>query len=205
MDLDFPEEIILKKNNDILNEVLENKILIDIESISLKEDYKNNVSKVLCTLFFYDIKKNKISVEAEGKGVVDALFNALLNKFAEEFVSLKSIKLYDFIVKIQFNKSRTPFQTDAPVEIKIVLESTNRKKLYFKHSSSSLVKAAGGALCQAIAYLINAERAVVQLHQDILYARKRQRTDLESGYTSQLVELVRTVPYSSVLEKAENK
>tara|TARA_R110000824_G_scaffold150209_8_gene320773 strand:+ start:3840 stop:4454 length:615 start_codon:yes stop_codon:yes gene_type:complete len=201
MDLDFPEELILKKNNNIINEVLKKKVSITIENIILEEDYENNISKIMCMLNFHGKSKKKIKIEAQGNGVVDAFFNAIFHEFADNFVSLKNVKLDDFIVKVQFKKSKKPLQTDAPVEIKIVLENTTRKKIYFKCRAGSLVQAATGAICQAVTHLINAELAVIQLHKDIMNAQKRQRPDLVSDYTSQLVELVKTVSYSSVIEK----
>ena len=200
MDLEFPEELILKKNNEIINEVLSKKVLIQAEQFSLVEEYKENCSCISCTLNFKFNKAQKINIQGTGKGVIDALFAAILKEFAGSFISLQNVKLYDFLVKVRFNESSQRLQTDAPVEIKIVLESSTRKKMYFKCSSNSLVKAGICAICYAITYLINAELAVIQLHKDALLARKRQRLDLETKYTNQLVELVKFIPYMKVIE-----
>ena len=205
MDLDFPEELILKKNKEIINKVLQKKVLLKVKKFSLEENYKNNTSHIICVLDFQNGGVKKVEIEASGKGIVDALFNAILNEYANKYISLKNIKLYDFIVKVQFNKSKKKFRTDAPVEIKIVLESLSKRKLYFKYNSNSLVKAAIGAICQAFTYLINAELAVLQLHKAIADARERQRMDLETTYTNQLVELVKVVSYHSTIEKEQNE
>lgn len=203
MDLKFPEELILKKNNEIINEILNKKAIIQVKQFSLIEDYEKNCSCISCTLDFTFNKTQKIEIQGTGKGVIDALFTALLDELSSSFISLKNVKLYDFLVKVKFNESRQKFQTDAPVEIKIVLESTTQKKMYFKCRSDSLVKAGVCAICSAITYLINAELAVIQLHKDALFARERQRVDLETIYTNQLIELVKFIPYVKVVESLE--
>ena len=68
-----------------------------------------------------------------------------------------------------------------------------------------MVKAAIGATCNAIEYLINAELAVIQLNKDLQSATKRQRNDLQQIYTFQLSELVNFISYSAVINNLNKK
>jgi len=205
MALDFPEEIILKKNRKIIDGALKTKAHLQIKQFSLDEDFKSNSSCIKCLLNFRYKRSKNIKISSKGNGVIDALFSAILKQFSNDYVSLQNVKLYDFLVYVDIKKSLRTTQTDAPVEIKIVLEGMTQNKIYFKAESNSLVKAGIKAVCNAVEYLINAELAVIQLHKDIMYARKRNRVDLENIYTSQLHELIKFISYSQVIDNLQKK
>jgi len=204
MALDYPEEAILRNNQCIINDILKQKASLEINNFSLKEDFKNDCSHVSFVLQFKDGETSeKLKIKNTGSGVIDALFTGVINQFLDTYISLRDITLYDFIVSVDFKESKSAFKTDAPVEVKIVLQGTSRShnKLYFKAKSNSIVKAGIAAVCGAIEYLINAELAVVQLSKDIKFAEERRRRDLRETYLSQLLELINLVSYAEVINK----
>ena len=64
-----------------------------------------------------------------------------------------------------------------------------------------MVIAAVSVIRKAFEYLINAERAILQLREDIAYATLRNRQDLASKYTTQMTELVRILSYENAIKK----
>jgi hypothetical protein len=205
MSLDYPEELAIKKNKEIINNVLKKQASLKIKQFSLEEDFKNDCSNIFFILNFHHKANKQHKIKSNGSGMVDALFMGIINEFSDSYVSLKNISLYDFLVNVNFKESNSLLHTDAPVEVKIILQGSPRSKLYFKAESKSLAKAAIGAVCSAIEYLINAELAVIQLSKDIKSADKRQRNDLQDKYTSQLSELVKLVSYTKVINNLNKK
>ncbi len=204
MALDYPEEALLRNNHRIINDVLKQRISLNINNFSLREDFKNDCSHVSFVLNSRENKTNeKLKIKHTGSGVIDALFTGVIDQFLDTYISLRDVELYDFLVAVNIKESKSSYNTDAPVEVKIVLQGTSRtkNKLYFKAQSNSLVKSGINAVCSAIEYLINAELAVVQLSKDIKHAEERQRIDLRSAYLLQLFELVKFVSYSEVINK----
>jgi len=205
MSFDYPEELAINKNKEIINDILKKQVSLEIKQFSLEEDFKNDCSNIFFILNFHYKTNKQHKIKSNGSGMVDALFIGIINKFSDTYISLKNISLYDFLVNVNFKKSNSLLHTDAPVEVKIILQGSPRSKLYFKAESKSLAKAAIGAVCNAIEYLINAELAVIQLNKDIKSADKRQRNDLQDKYTSQLSELVKFVSYSKVINNLNKK
>jgi hypothetical protein len=206
MALIYPEETQLEDNRRIINDVLEQKVCLTIKSFSLKEDFKNDCSCVSFLLCYTDGEiQQEFEIYGEGSGVIDAIYTGILKKFESEYISLRNVALYDFLVSVKFQESRTASSTDAPVEVKIGLvgTSSSKSKLYFKAKSNSIVKSGLMAVCNAMEYLINSERTVTQLCKDIEYASKRQRVDLKEKYISKLSELVNFISYSEVVEKSK--
>jgi hypothetical protein len=204
MALDYPEETFLRNNQRIINDILKQKASLEINNFSLKEDFKNDCSHVSLMLQFKEGKTNeKFKINNTGSGVIDALFTGVIDQFLDTYISLQDITLYDFIVSVDFKESKSMFKTDAPVEVKIVLQGTSRphNKLYFKAKSNSIVKSAIAAVCAGMEYLINAELAVVQLSKDMKSAEKRKRRDLQETYLSQLFEFINFVSYAEVINK----
>ena len=204
----YPEEILLRNNQDIIDKVIKKKATIKVSQFQLEEDFKNDLSYVSFLLNYDLLNVNRnIEIKSKGSGVIDALFAGIIDKFATEYISLQNVSLYDFLAEVKFKESKSILQTDAPVEIKIVLQgnSVSRNKLYFKAKSNSIVKSGVGAVCTAVEYLINAELAVVQLYKDIKFANERKRMDLSTSYVNQLSELVKVVSYSRVINELDKR
>ena len=137
-----------------------------------------------------------IKINGTGNGAVDALYNSIIHKLNKQYQSLNSVKFEDFSLRVKFKQSHSWNQTDAPVEIKLVLRSdANKNNLYFSAESRSLMVAAISVIRKAIKFLINSELSVIQLRKDIQSAKERNRSDLISAYTLQLSEMLCVANY----------
>jgi len=201
MDRDLPEDEMQKKYTRIVKEVLGKDFIgIGISQFILREDIQNNCSQISCFLTLKNGSTDSILIEGAGNGMVDALFNCIIEQLNDKYMSLRQIEFGDFGLKVKLKESRRWRKSDAPVEIRLALRSGDNKKLYFKAQSTSLVGTTILGMQKAFEYLINAELAVVQLHKNIQDAKKRNRTDLVSQYTKQLTELVRIISYEQTIK-----
>ena len=199
MDILFPEEARQNDLMKIITDVLgEAKIVVFISNFILKENDTTKCSNISCKLH---LQKEMIAIAGKGNGPVDALFSALIKKLNKRYFSLEGIKFEDFSLKVKFKESRRWKKTDAPVEIKLVLKNSQDKRLYFHAQSRSLVVAAIAAIRKALEYLINAERAIIQLRLDYADAMSRNRMDLTDKYAFQLGELIQISNYEKLFEK----
>lgn len=198
---DYPEEPLLARNQMIVQEVLgPDAIQINIQNLIIEESFVTKTSKVICYLH---ISGKEVTIEDVGNGVIDALFNAFLSFFSDKYVSLRTIELHDFIVKVEPKNDRNLLSSDALIEVKVVLNSGERTRLYFKAKTDSLIMSSAQAVVNAVEYLINAELAAVRLSKDTKAAKKRKRIDLENSYICKLSELVKIVSYSEAMKIAD--
>jgi hypothetical protein len=199
MDIIFPEEA--RQNNlmKIINEVLgPAKVSVFISDFILKENDATKCSHISCRL---RLKDKTIMIKGTGNGPVDALFTALTQKLNKKYCSLSGIEFDDFSLKVKFKESRRWNKTDAPVEIKLVLKNGRNKRMYFHAQSRSLVLAAVAAIRKALEFLINAEKAVIQLRKDHHEASERNRVDLTEKYAFQLAELIQISNYEKLFQE----
>jgi len=199
MDHAFPEETKQQNLEQIIDDILgEKKITIFIGNFVLREKDKKKESHITCDLI---LKNNIIKIRGSGSGAVDALYNSVINKLVKEYYSLSSVKFEDFSMRVKFKRSNRWNKADAPVEIKLVLKSTNKNNLYFSAESNSLMVAAISVIRKAITFLINCELSVRQLQKDIQSATARNRHDLITTYTLQLSEILYVADYEHLFKK----
>jgi len=202
MNNSFPEEELQKKCASIVREVLDkNYINLFIGNFILKEDDKEKISNISCVISFSNEWEDVI-IEGKGRGVVDALIGAIIAQFGEVFFSLQQLEFDDFAMRVKFKNSFTR-RTDAPVEIKLALKNKRGQRIYFFAESRSMVVAAISVIRKAFEYLINAERAILQLRESIFEATERNRRDLVTTYTDQMARLVKILSYEEVIKKNE--
>jgi|10_taG_2_1085330.scaffolds.fasta_scaffold03319_15 hypothetical protein len=200
MNNSFPEEELQKKCASIVKDVLnKNYINLFISNFILKEDDKEKISHISCVISFSNEREDVI-MEGKGRGVVDALMNATIAQFGEVFFSLQRVEFDDFAMRVKFKNSLRR-RTDAPVEIKLALKNKRGQRIYFFAESRSMVVAAISVIRKAFEYLINAERAILQLRESIFEAKGRNRRDLVTKYTDQMARLVKIISYEEVIKK----
>tara|TARA_R100001244_G_C5160409_1_gene130933 strand:- start:226 stop:834 length:609 start_codon:yes stop_codon:yes gene_type:complete len=202
MNNSFPEEELQKKCASIVREVLDRKYInLFIGNFILKEEDKEKISNISCVISFSNEWEDVI-IEGKGRGVVDALIGAIIAQFGEVFFSLQQLEFDDFAMRVKFKNSFTR-RADAPVEIKLALKNKRGQRIYFFAESRSMVVAAISVIRKAFEYLINAERAILQLRESIFEATKRNRFDLVTRYTDQMSCLVKILSYEEVIKKNE--
>jgi len=195
----FPQEALQNECHLIIQEVLgDSYIRVFIGDFSLVEDDKKKITHVNCKIFFSNNREE--TIEGKGHGIVDALFNSIIQKYSSEYTSLTQVRFDDFIMKVNF-KSANSRSTDSPVEIKLALKTITRREqnIFFSATARSMVVAAISVIRKAFEYFINAEAAVLVLQESIKDARARNRRDLNNKYVSQMAQLVQIVSYEDVL------
>jgi hypothetical protein len=117
-----------------------------------------------------------VEVEGKGVGVVDALYAGLLDRYAREYQSLKTIQL-------------TGFKVAADIETKNAQADASR----------SVTKSTACAVLAMVQYFVNAERAFLTLHNARRDALARGREDLVARYTAEMAEVVESTSYAEVI------
>ena len=70
---------------------------VSIGQLNISEDLKNDSTLISCDMTF---GAKSYSLKGTGRGLVDALFGALLASLKKDYVSLENIALQDFVVTV---------------------------------------------------------------------------------------------------------
>ena len=142
-----------------------------------------------------------IELSSQGVGAVHAFFNGLLEHFSGEYPSLKSINFADFRVEGELSTAETDNRSDSSCTAVLLVRTSEDEFFEFRYPSNSVTSASLGSVTRAVAFFINSERAFVQLHNALAYARTEHRQDSVQRYTEQLTRLVEATSYSAVIAK----
>jgi len=140
-----------------------------------------------------------IEVEGQGVGLVDAMYAALLSRYAVEYQSLKSIRLAGFSVSADIEASSNN-GVDAVGTVTIDVINSEGRRFTFSDSSRSVTGSIGRAVVAVVEYFVNAERAFIMLFNARKDALERGRSDLVARYTAELAEVVQSTSYADVIE-----
>lgn len=184
-----------------MREILQDDYLEwEIERYTLEEDLSDEVCRIYCNVV--DQTGGEFSVEGEGVGTIDALFDALQNEFAEDYPSLKSVRFSKFDIRGLFSsKDKREMTTEAEAEATVGLLNSEGKEFIFKRKGPSVSRAGIEATIEAAEYFVNSERTYVKLHDIIEHYDEEGRTDLVEKYTEVMSQVVETTSYSEVLEE----
>ena len=189
----YPQELLQQKCQLIVEKTLEEKYVhLSVDNFILRE---GNRTKISCNVLFSN-EWDDIFIDGEGDGVVDALLTTMISTFSEQYHSLKYISFDDFVMQIKFKTNIR--RSASPVEIKMVLKNAKEKDIYFSSESQSMIKATISVVVSACEYLINAERAIIQLRKDIEGAKERRRNDMLDIYINRMIDLVSIISYDEV-------
>jgi hypothetical protein len=141
------------------------------------------------------------SVELEGKGigVVDALYEGLLGRYAREYQSLKTIQLTGFKVAADIETKKAQAGADAVGRVTIDVTNSEGKHFTFSDASRSVTISIARATIAMVQHFVNAERAFLTLHNARKDAAARGREDLVSRYTAEMSEVVESTSYAEVI------
>lgn len=140
-------------------------------------------------------------LEGRGVGVVDAVYDGLINHFAGEFPSLTTLAFTGFKVEGQMETSQRSLGADAVASVVLNVRNSEGIGFEFEARARSVLAASIDAVVQVGEYFVNSERAFIRVHRALVDARTRNRADLVERYTSQLAELVNTTSYTQVIER----
>lgn len=139
------------------------------------------------------------TVEGKGVGVVDALWCALLDRYAREYQSLKTIQLVGFQVGADMDTKKGQAGVDAVGRVKIDVKNSEGRHFTFSDQSRSVTTSTARAVIACVQYFVNAERAFLTLHNARRDAMARGREDLVSRYTAEMAEVVESTSYAEVI------
>ncbi len=140
------------------------------------------------------------TMESEGVGPIDALWGALVGRYAREYQSLKSLELAGFTVSAAIESKRRRAGLDALARVELAVHNSEGKHFTFHDESRSVTVSAARAVIAIAEYFVNAERAFVTLFNARKDALTRGRQDLVARYTAELAEVVKSTSYAEVIE-----
>lgn len=141
-----------------------------------------------------------VEVEGRGVGVVDALYTALLDRYAREYQSLKTIALTGFRVAADIGTKKAQAGVDAVARVTLDVTNSEGRPFSFTDASRSVTSSSARTVLQMVQYFINAERAFLTLHNARRDALARGREDLVARYTAEMAEVVESTSYAEVIE-----
>lgn len=143
--------------------------------------------------------------EGKGDGMVDAVFNALLGRYALEYQSLESIELVDFRVEGHMGTKKGRSGGDALGTVTVDVRNSEGTLFSFSDESRSIATSSARAVLAIAEYFINAERAFIKLYKSRKDAQERSRADLVARYTREMAEVVKSTSYAEVIEKIKQE
>ncbi|MBK9029922.1 MAG: hypothetical protein IPL61_01035 [Myxococcales bacterium] len=145
------------------------------------------------------------TIDGEGVGPVDALWGALVGRYAKEYQSLKSIQLAGFTVAAAIESKVRRAGLDAMATVEVAVVNSDGRRFTFTDVSRSMTASAAKAVVAVVEYFVNAERAFVLLSHARKDAVARGRADLVARYTAELAEVVRSTSYAEVIDAVKRE
>lgn len=172
-----------------------NFLQLELVKLRIEEEVGQGASvKVQC-------KEGELVVDVEGKGVgvVDALYSAMLGRYAREYQSLKTIVLSGFVVSADMESKKAQAGVDAVGRVTLDVVNSEGRHFTFTDASRSMISSTARAVIAAVQYFVNAERAFLTLHNARRDALARGREDLVARYTAEMSEVVEATSYAEVI------
>jgi hypothetical protein len=140
-----------------------------------------------------------VEVESRGVGMVDALYVGLLERYAREYQSLKTIQMTGFRVAADIETKQAQAGVDAVARVTLDVTNSEGRQFSFSDASRSVTTSAARAVLTMVQYFVNAERAFLTLHNARRDALARGREDLVSRYTAEMAAVVESTSYAEVI------
>jgi len=193
----------VKEGVAIIREVLEDEFtMIDIASVTVTEDFNEGLTSIECvTTSSADVDGSASNSTFSGKGVglIDALFNAFFDQYADQYPSLSTIQFSQFSITANLDTKKGYSGSDAQITVSVDVKNSKDKQFSFTSTSRSTLQSAIQSIVQTIEYFINSEKAFISMYKALEDAKSRNRPDLIQRYTSMMSELVKNASYSELL------
>lgn len=144
-------------------------------------------------------------VTGTGRGMVDAIFRALLERYAQEYPSLKSIELANFRIEGHMDTKQDKSGVDALATVLVEARNSEGMLFSFSDESRSIASSSARAVLAVVEYFVNAERAFITLYKSRKDAQDRHRDDLVARYTHEMSEVVKSTSYTEVIESIKKE
>jgi hypothetical protein len=184
----------------LMREILqENFLEVNVQSYHISESLNEDTCRITSKIGLAD--GAELVVEGEGVGMIDAFFNGIKLRLADEYPSLKSITFSQFLIKGLMEAGGERNGTDAQAEARVGILNSEGQEFLFKCTAPSVTRAGLQATAEAAAYFVNSERTFVKLHDIIEHYRRDGRMDLVEKYTDLTARVVENTSYSDVVER----
>tara|TARA_Y100000004_G_scaffold196158_1_gene265302 strand:+ start:559 stop:1164 length:606 start_codon:yes stop_codon:yes gene_type:complete len=177
------------------------RIRLEPLTISVGETWKSDFTSV--SLSFNNTQgenKEVVFVEEEAKGFVDGIFKACYKEFTKQYTSLVNIKLHDYLVKPNLDKTKTLTGSDARVKISVMVEIKDHGIAEFNCESRSILHSSFAVILEAFQFYINCEKTFDKIQLVLEDAQHRNRGDIVQNCISDLSKLTEINTY----EKRKN-
>jgi hypothetical protein len=175
-------------------------ILIQVISLKLSENFENSQAKIEAKLVEISNKPKKRTIHGEGVGLVDACFDAMIKSYDQDFCSLDTISIVDFLVNAHIEHGNHR-RSDAKVTALLRVKNSQDHEYSFQCTSSSISHSSLLVVQHAIAFFINAELAYTMLYYALADAEQRGRHDLISRFQHQMGTLVNATSYEKLVKR----
>lgn len=189
----------------LMKEILQEDYLnLNVHNYTLNENLDESTVDIECRLS--DQKDVSFEVSGTGVGVIDALFDGLKKRMADDYPSLKSIRFSEFSIKGLISSDDSPdVATKAEAVATVGILNSENKEFQFDATAPSVSRAGIQATILAAEYFVNSERTYVKLHEILEHYRSEGRTDLVEKYTDLMSKVVENTSYSEVVEQIRAK
>ncbi len=190
-----------KKMIGLMKEILQEDYLqLTVHRYTLEEDLDEASVSIRCRLS--DQKADGFEVGGSGVGVIDALFDGLKQRMADDYPSLKSIRFSEFSIEGLISGEDSPdVATKAEAVATVGIINSEDQEFQFEAKAPSVSRAGIQATILAAEYFVNSERTYVKLHEILEHYRSEGRTDLVEKYTDLMSKVVENTSYSEVVEQ----
>lgn len=174
----------------------DNYVHLSLERLEMVEDKDGVNAKATLTRS----GGGDIDIEGKGVGLIDAFFDGIIRRFADEYPSLRTIAVSDFRVGSGFDGAQGR-RSDAVAVATLRVRNSEGVEFQFERKTPSVTRSSVRVALDALTFFINSERAYVQLHLALKDAKDRRRSDLVEKYRGQMAVLVTATSYSEVIER----
>lgn len=191
------QEEMLERMRDILGEDF---LVLKAVAYQLEEDFDTGEARITCKVINVSENNEVLSIKGQATGLVDACFNGMLDTFAEQYPSLRTISFNDFEVK-GLMSTGDGASSNAEGEVSLTVLSSEDMAFTFKAQSRSIGRASVDATVAAVSYFINSERAFIRTYNSLQHYRQTGRPELVTKYQLLLGQMVQNTSYTEVIEQ----
>jgi len=175
-----------------------------VKKVQIEEDLDKKATTISCEVM-EQAGSEPFMITGKGVGLIDAFFQAMVDRFATEYASLRTIRFSSFSVQAHLDTKRDFAGTDSEGEVTLQIANSEGKLFRFTHASRSVIAAAIITTLLGLEYFINSERAFVSGYHALKDARARNRADLIQRYTNTMANLGQNPSYSEVINKIRSE
>jgi hypothetical protein len=177
---------------------------LHVNRVLIEEDLEKKSTAINCEVTDEPTGESFV-IAGKGVGLVNAFFQGMVDRFANDYPSLKTIRFSSFSVQAHLDTKQDYAGTDSEGEVTLQVANSEGKLFRFTHVSRSVIGSAIITTLLGLEYFINSEKAFVSMYHALKDAKERNRSDLIQRYTDRMALLVQNTSYSEVINKIRSE